>query len=214
MLTPADGRSDGGRLSYLVDRSRFRDLDPDLFDTLAEIVSKDHRNVSELEAANVLPNAAFHCDHLSDSAAERERYFDEALSHLEPGEFVFFDPDNGLEVASVAKGRRNSAKYLYWDEFKRALGDDRVVCVYQHFPRRQRRPFVAELLGRMEKLTPGHAAFAVTTPWVAYAICAPEEQIGSLLEAASQVVAYPDLGLALIQGEACVQSSASQLTTG
>jgi hypothetical protein len=32
---------------------------------------------------------------------------------LDGSELIFFDPDNGLEVPSVAIGAKNSPKYLY-----------------------------------------------------------------------------------------------------
>jgi len=34
MLTPDDGRTDGGKISYLADPERWRNLDPELFDRL------------------------------------------------------------------------------------------------------------------------------------------------------------------------------------
>ena len=31
-------------------------------------------------------------------------------------DLVFFDPDNGIEIASVKKGRKDSSKFVYLDE--------------------------------------------------------------------------------------------------
>lgn len=183
MRTPPDGRSDGARLSYLDDPARFRKLDPPLFDALEGIVSAGSRRVDELQEAKVLERAVFHEEFLSDDLEGRQLYFSQFFTRIGAGEIVFFDPDNGLEVSSVKKGRRNSSKYLYWDELRFAMGQERVTCVYQHFPRRPRQPFLADLLRRMEELAPAHSAFAVATSWVAYLICAPDEQARELIEA-------------------------------
>jgi hypothetical protein len=48
---------------------------------------------------------------------------------------IFFDPDNGMEVKSVLKGRKHSSKYLYWDELKRFYAAGYDVLIYQHFRR-------------------------------------------------------------------------------
>lgn len=191
MLTPADGRTDGSRLAYLSDAPRFREFDPPLFDVLAGLVSCDRRTVQAVAAANVLSGATFHADILPDAEVGRQRYFADVRSRLGPAELVFFDPDNGLEVSSVPRGRRNSSKYLYWDEFVNALGEGRAVCVYQHFPRRPRGAFVAALLDRVGELAPDHFAFAVTSPSVAFLICAPTSAADRLFDAAGAVVARP-----------------------
>src|SRR5271155_718172 len=72
MLTAADGRADGARVSYLEDASRFREFDAPLFDTLADLVAGDLRNTAALQAAGVLPNARFHPDVLTDDRVQRD----------------------------------------------------------------------------------------------------------------------------------------------
>jgi hypothetical protein len=201
MLTPADGRRDGGRLAYLNGPSEFRNFDPPLFDALAELVSQDRRNVQALQATGLLPNATFHPAILADDSAERDRYFANVHSSLGPDELVFFDPDNGLEVPSTPRGRRGSAKYLYWDELEGALGEGRTICVYQHFPRRPRATFLAGLLERMSDLVPGHMTFAVTSSWVAYAICAPHGRAKGLVEVAAEVAVRPGSGLRFVSND-------------
>jgi hypothetical protein len=169
MLTDADGRSDGGRLAYLGDAPRFRDLDPPLFDVLAKLVAESWRDVLAVEAAMILPDTTFHADTLLNAYAARQDYFDKLWSGLGSDDLIFFDPDNGLEVPRRPRGRRHSSKYLYWDELARALDGGCSICVYQHFPRKPRAPFVAALLDRLGDLAPGNRAFAVLSPWVAYA---------------------------------------------
>jgi len=60
---------------------------------------------------------------------------------------VFFDPDNGIEVQGTPKGRKNSAKYIYWDEIASFYRADQSVLVYQHFPREERNACI-DRLGR------------------------------------------------------------------
>jgi hypothetical protein len=191
MLTPADGRADGGRLAYLNDARTFRAFDPPVFDALASLVSKGRRSVRAIETARVLSNATFYTDILPDGDPGRRLYFSQLSLHLGPDDLIFFDPDNGFEVSSVPRGRRNSSKYLFWEELTGALDEGRSICAYQHFPRRQRAPYVATLLDRLEDIAPNHHAFAVFSPWVAYIICAPAQLAEQLATAAAEVAARP-----------------------
>jgi hypothetical protein len=166
---------------------------------LANLVSTDHRSVQAIEATQILPSAIFHTDILPDAADGRQLYFAKVWSRLDSGDLIFFDPDNGLEVSSVQRGRRNSSKYLYWDELAIALNENRSICAYQHFPRRPRTAFVASLLDQIGDLAPKHDVFAVSSPWVAYTVCAPPDRAHRLYEAAAEVAARPGSRLVLGQ---------------
>ena len=191
MLTSPDLRTDGRKIAYLQAPDEFREIDASLFDALAKVIDSGVRSVASVQAADILPGAQFHAPLLGDALEARGRYFESFWRTLGPKDLVFFDPDNGLEVASVRKGRRDSAKYLFWDELEQALGEDRGVLVYQHFPRVARAPYVTSLLQRMSVLRPDHEAFAIATPWVAYLLCAPSELCPGLRAAASSVAARP-----------------------
>jgi hypothetical protein len=197
MLTAPDDRSDGLRLGYLDDPPQFRAFDTTLFDVLKRLVSNDERSIETLEASLILSGASFHSQILTDDREARESYFASLQTTLEPNELVFFDPDNGMEVPSVRKGTRKSAKYIYWEELSSVLGDGRAICVYQHFPRRPRQAFVAGLLDRFRALAEEHVAFAVTSSWVAYLVCAPPGSADSLVNAATEIVSRPGASLAL-----------------
>jgi hypothetical protein len=102
----------------------------------------------------------------------RSAYFDE-LGRLARGRTsVFFDPDNGLSVESVRKGRKNSAKYLYWDELDSFLASGPSTITYQHFPRVPREAYLAALLERVRAFDGQHVAFALYSPRVAYIVAA------------------------------------------
>ncbi len=197
MRTRNDGRSDGARLDYLKDPGRFRDFDPSLFDALDRLVSNGQRSVCAVQEAGILPAACFHASLLADDREARRAHFDQIWGMLGPEDLVFFDPDNGLEVSSVPRGRRNSCKYLFWDELESALGERRSACVYQHFPRRPRVAFTDGLLKELARRLPQHAAFAVSSPWVAYLVCGRPEMARALHEAAIKVAVRSSSHLAV-----------------
>jgi hypothetical protein len=189
MRTAPDGRSDGGRLGYLREGERARVLDPVVFDELAGIISAGKRRVSAVQGTAMLAGARFHPALLSDRPRARERHFNEIWQVLGPRDLVFFDPDNGLEVASVRAGARNCCKYVFLEELAVALGEQRSVCVYQHFPRVKRAPFIAGALARLQENFPDHHCFAVSSPWVVHLVCARPGAALALYDAAEEVAA-------------------------
>lgn len=197
MRTADDGRTDGRRLSYLADAATFREFDPPVFDALARVVASGARSVKAIQATDILCNACFHAEILRDDLDARAAYFAEVWDKLGSEDLVFFDPDNGLEVASVRLGRRNSSKYLFWDELKHALGEMRSACIYQHFPRRPRAAFIDTLLEELSQRFPDHSAFAVSSPWVAYLVCGRPAMTRALHEAAIEVAVRSSSHLAV-----------------
>lgn len=188
MLTPPDNRSDGRQLAYLSAPKRFRGIDPPLFDELAALVLSGRRTVSDIEASGVLPGAHFHSPVLSDSLPGRTSYFERLFEATTGDDLLFFDPDNGLEVASVPKGRRASSRYLYWDEVDVALRSAGGVCIYQHFPRTARDPFVLRLLSRGAGLIPDAHGFALYSSRVVYLVLAKNARAETLSAAARRLV--------------------------
>lgn len=170
MLTPSDGGPDGDLTAYLKQPSRFRAVDPRVFDALAAIVDQHERSVRMIEQLSVLPGASFDRTIVPIAPEARRRWMSSVLERARDYDLLFFDPDNGLEVASVSKGRRGSDKYLYWDELDAALASHGSVVVYQHFPRRPREEFVASLLDTVKRHSPDREPFAVYTSRVAYLV--------------------------------------------
>jgi hypothetical protein len=170
MLTPSDGRSDGRRLAYLGQSPKYLRLDPPLFSSLRRLVEEGKRSVRAIENAAVLPSATYVSEELGDALADRRRYFTQVSRVSAQGDLVFFDPDNGLAVASVQKGRRNSSKYLYWDELEAAYAQSHSLIVYQHFPRRPRTPFIRELAARVHEVTGCDEVLALATSHVAFLV--------------------------------------------
>lgn len=170
MLTPEDSRADGRRLGYLNQPTSFRSIDPPLFDILLDLVQGGVRSVEAIKAGGILPNAKFFDHVLTDNLRERSSYMTRALAPAGDSQLMFFDPDNGLDVPSVPKGRRNSSKYVYRDEVASAYERGASVVIYQHFPRRQRLPFLRGLADELLVHTNCRVVQALSTPHVAYLV--------------------------------------------
>jgi hypothetical protein len=149
MLTPGDGRTDGGKIAYLKRPDLWRHYDPNLFDILRDSVQAGLRDIAVVEERGILPDAVGHADLLVDGHDDRRRYFSKLEARAAQSDMVFFDPDNGLEVASTPVGRKGSSKYLYWDEARQCHAQGKSLIVFQHFCRVDRSLFMAILRRRL-----------------------------------------------------------------
>jgi hypothetical protein len=170
MLTPSDGRTDGGHVGYLQRPDLFRRLDPPLFDALRRIVDSDDRCVAAVEAASVLAGTMFFDEILADEKLARAGYFARAWELARGASMLFLDPDNGLEIASTPKGRSKSAKYLYWDEVAVGYGRGYSLVLYQHFPRRTREVFLRDLSLRAHQATACRYVLSLATSHVTFLV--------------------------------------------
>jgi hypothetical protein len=164
MLTPDDGRSDGGKLRYLSQPALWRGHDPPLFDALRSIVGDGAaRSTTIAEESSLFPGTSFFSNHVPDAGSLRGVWFSAALSALSASDLLFFDPDNGFEVASKPMGRRDSSKYLYWSEVASAWAGGASLLVFQHFPREARAAYVARVVRRLGEEAPGATVTALVT---------------------------------------------------
>lgn len=182
MLTPDDGSRDGSINGYLGDPARWRLHDSALFDILAKLVAESvHPGVRGVERSRVLPRTTFISAHLPDDKESRSRYFESVRQMAASEDVVFFDPDNGFEIKSKPRGRKDSSKYVFWEEVVRTFGAVASVLVYQHFPRVERRSFVDEIMNRVRTETGASWAASFSTSNVLFAL-APQPQHEDLLE--------------------------------
>jgi hypothetical protein len=136
MLTGSDGRNDGSRVSYLESPERWRMYNPGLFDLLRESLHRHRgRNVRIAEERKFIPCAIYFSKIIPDDINGRADYFAGLFKTVQGNDLVFFDPDNGIEVASTKYGKKGSSKYIYWDEISKTYGAGYSVLIYQHFPR-------------------------------------------------------------------------------
>lgn len=177
MLTPdAADNADGQKKAYLEQPERFRPNDPELFDLLHRKVKvRGVRNVHTATVAKILPGAWFYPDIVPDDTQMRKAYFADFLYRAYGAELVFFDPDNGIEVASTPYGTRNSSKYLYWRELEETWRQGHSIIVYQHFPRIERTTFTSNIVLQMKDSTGIQGVYVFATPNVAFFLLLQQE---------------------------------------
>ncbi|MFK0692470.1 hypothetical protein ACFX5Q_30460 [Mesorhizobium sp. IMUNJ 23033] len=194
MLTPSDGSADGGKLAYLRQPERYRQFDPQLFDILAHAADEpDRRRLQSIEESGAIAGAAYFNELLPDHTPGRAAFMDRCFSAFERADVVFFDPDNGLET-SLPKGRKNSSKYLYLDEVARFYGSGKSMLVYQHFPRVERRAFLASCIERLRSVAPEALIWTFTTAHVAFFLAVHPESPARLAAAANEACGLWDEG--------------------
>ena len=197
MLTPNDDGRDGRHVSYLRKPGQFRPVDPTVFDVLHRAIRESRRNVGFVEESGLLPGANFVSGVLGDGLASRDHYFQRCLSRLQPNDLVFFDPDNGFEIASVRRGAQRSSHFVFWSEVASAVAIAGAACVYQHFPRVDRRSYVAALLARTRVEVPNCEALIVHTSLAAFVVLY-KRGTGRELRRAARLIAESNPALTLI----------------
>jgi len=189
MLTPSDGGMDGGKLAYLQRPERHRHIDPELFDILAHAASApDRRRLETIENSGAIPGALYHNDMLLDELVGRHAFMGRCAYAFRDVDLIFFDPDNGLEVA-LPKGRKNSSKYLYLDEVAAFYASGKSLLIYQHFPRVERPVFLARCAEQLRAAAPGASLWAFTTAHVVFLLLLHPDSPARLHSAADMACA-------------------------
>ncbi len=187
MLTPSDGSSDGQKLAYLSQPERYRQFDPVLFDILREAArAPDTRRLQTIENSGVIPGAIYCNGMLPDEISGRQQFIKRCAAELTSTDLVFFDPDNGLEVNSKPKGRRDSSKFLYFDEVADFYASRKSLLIYQHFPRIERNSFISSCAERLRSIVSGAALWVFSTPHVAFFLVIHPESPARLAVAAME----------------------------
>ena len=164
MLTPDDKRHDGRKTKYLSRPEEWKAHDPPLFDALSEALARpDGRHVHHAEAKTVIPHARFFGAGVPDAKIERAAWFKQARVALRGSDLLFFDPDNGIEVPSKPLGRKDSSKYVYWEELKEVWKGGASLLVFQHFARVKREEYIPALSLELANRTPGSTIIPLRT---------------------------------------------------
>ena len=173
MYTPSDNSGQGNEIDYLDDPREYRFRDPDLFDFLKERVRAHRRAVRELETASgsLLPGTRFFSELLPESPPDRGQYFERALAALRDTDFLFFDPNIGIERPSKIYGQER-LKYLYWREVDAMARGHRQasIVIFQHWPRQPRHEFLARVSSALASQMPGTRVYAIKTPYVLFLV--------------------------------------------
>jgi hypothetical protein len=91
-------------------------------------------------------------------------------------DLVFFDPDNGLEVKSVLKGRKRSNKYVLLDEIADQYRAGRSTLIYQHFPMHVTHDVcIAKAANRLGARLPGVSIWSIVTAHVVFLLAVRPE---------------------------------------
>jgi hypothetical protein len=179
MLTAPDNRRDGRHLAYLDNPGTYRLFDHELFDWLQQTIHEyPDRRTARIEATSLLAGAVYFAELLEDDPSRRKAWFASCLRQLEGCDVVFFDPDNGLE-RTIPFGRRQSHKFLCWEEVRETFSTGASVLVYQHFPREDRVAYTERLAGRLRAETGASAIFSFRTPHVLFLLAARERHTAS-----------------------------------
>jgi len=169
MLTPDDGRGDGGRVQYLDAPNHWRHYDETLFDFLQQSLhSAAPRTVDLIETSEVLPGCRVFSKVLADDAIMRAAYFDELAAFAAGSDLVFFDPDNGLEVKSKRYGRRQASKYVYMKEVEHTFTAGHSVLVFQFYPREPHQAFTDRKGAELSELVGIAQVYAFVTSNVVF----------------------------------------------
>lgn len=192
MLTPNDGRSDGNKLAYL-DQAKQERHDPELFALLRQVRNEpDARRLVLIEGSRALPGAVFVNTIVPEPLFERQLWFKQASAALADTDLIFFDPDNGIEVSSVAKGRRNSSKYVYRDELATTYRAGHSLLVYQHFQRKERESFVRAVAEDLRRVASDAEIWAIRTSHVVFMLATQPRHRAALSAAARHVLEIAD----------------------
>ncbi|MDU0343023.1 hypothetical protein [Bosea rubneri] len=187
MLTPNDERSDGNKLSYL-DQPQQERHDSELFALLRRVRSEpDARRLILIEGSETLPGAVFVNTIVPEPLFERQLWFKQASAALANADLIFFDPDNGIEVGSAAKGRRNSSKYVYRDELTATYRAGHSLLIYQHFQRKERERFIRDVADDLRRVASNAEIWAIRTSHVVFMLAIQPRHRPALSAAARHV---------------------------
>ncbi|MCC6547363.1 hypothetical protein IT570_09365 [Candidatus Sumerlaeota bacterium] len=175
MLTDPDTRNDGARIGYLQKDGGFPRHDEELFRALHDVVHKIKvRSVDSIASSGIFMGAKYFSDILTDEVSSRDRWLAKLEREARHFDMIFFDPDNGLEVKSVQRGRRNSCKFLYYEELAALTHLPASFIVYQHFPREKREPYVRRRAEELRSAT-GRRVSSFRTGSVVFFLLQPQE---------------------------------------
>lgn len=168
-LTDDDGFSDGSKINYLKEPLKWKRHDPIVFEQLRnDLLIKKERNIENIEISNIICNGKFFKRLLKDGKMERDRYFEEFLNFANNADLIFFDPDNGLEINSIPRGRIKSSKYIYLSELENFYRLGKSLLIYQHFPRVNREQYTSSLASKIFYLINAPSIFMFITSHVLF----------------------------------------------
>ncbi len=188
VLTEDDNRTDGRKISYLSQPEKWKNFDPILYDHLNGLVLQRRlRSVNHIEKDNILNNCKFYKANIYDNIESREHFFNKFLRFSKGVDLVFFDPDNGIEIKSIPRGKKSSSKYIYWSEIQASYEAGHSLMIYQHFPRKPRELFLRDLVRKFRNIVHARQVFSYCTDHVAFILVPQLHHQEMLLENSNRV---------------------------
>ena len=114
--------------AYLKRPGEFRNLAPEIFDTLKSVVESSAVGLSYITAleSGVLSGAVFHHEQVPRRAALRKSWTTSLVDSVTKANLIFLDPDNGIQ------GRRLTPKHVALAEIAALRRQDRALVTVQH----------------------------------------------------------------------------------
>jgi hypothetical protein len=145
LVADENHNTDGRHTGYLRDPI-FVSLDPALHLSLQKLVSTNRRSIEAVEKSGILPNGtiffgapisqnAMSPPSRRDRGQRRASWVRKALAATNDSEIIFFDPDNGIETASVPRDAPKGGKYVFWDELRSFWDRGQSLLIYHHLNR-------------------------------------------------------------------------------
>lgn len=156
-LTPDDDSNDGKFTTYL-EKGDMSSYDKPLFELLKEMVAKDERSIEAFEKADVIKDAVYYSETLSESKDQRKEWHQNGLKACADAELVFLDPDNGLTESKALKG---SNKFCFPEEIADYYHEGQNVVYYCQKARRTYDQWEAAK-GLMQKYLPDCKIVVIT----------------------------------------------------
>ena len=169
MYPDEEHNGDGRHVSYLKNGD-YAALDPTLFLALQGLVADGRRTVLAVRQSGVLPSDTLHFarpvpirapGRASDAmVADRRQWASDASAALAEADLVFLDPDNGIEVASLALRSPKAGKYVLWEEIAGIWARGQSILVYHHLNRTK------SVAAQVEELRGGFRERLGTVPYM------------------------------------------------
>lgn len=112
-------------------------------------IAKEHTNrrISHIEQSNLFNNALFFNNPLVTGSDKRAEWHKNALATLKECDFVYLDPDTGLENATINFNKSDSMKFVTYAEAADYFKRGQNVIIYQHDKRVNEKVYT-ELFGK------------------------------------------------------------------
>ena len=177
MLTEPDNSGNGGNRSFLDQPAKWCGYDPTVFRALRNVrLPPKPSDLQRIENEEIVPGATFFDERTPDKLSDRQAFHTRCMVALANRDLVFFDPDNGLEVTSVPKGRKRSSKYVFECEIGDHYRAGRSALIYQHFPRHvTREACIANAANRLAACLPGVSIWSIVTAHVVFLLAVRPE---------------------------------------